>query len=105
MNQMEANRLKLQALLEEILGSDEVYFQRPQNKMIGYPAIIYERNDIDNTYSDNLVYKRDYSYQITVIDPDPDSSIVDKVSKIPRNRFVRHFTSDNLNHDVFTLYF
>ena len=42
---------------------------------------------------------------VTVIDPNPDSIVVDKVSKIPRTRFVRHYTQDRLNHDLFTIYF
>lgn len=105
MNQMEANRLKLQALLEEILGSDEVYFQRPDNRKMSYPAIVYSRENIDNTHADNRIYKQDYVYSVLVIDPDPDSAISDKVSRIPRSRFVRNYTADHLNHDLYTIYF
>ena len=68
-----------------------------------YPAIRYSREDIENTSADNLTYKQDRFYQIIVIDRDPDSEIVHKVSRLPMCIFDRHYTSDNLNHDVFTI--
>ena len=86
-------------------GDRHVYFQPPESVKIKYPAIIYSRNDIDNMFANNDVYKQTYNYQVTAIDRDPDSEIVDKVSKLPTCRFNRHFVSDNLNHDVFILYY
>lgn len=100
-----ADRLLLQAKLETILGSRHVYYQPPEGVKIQYPAIIYNRDDIYNTFADNIVYVQDHKYSITVIDEDPDSTFVQLVSKIPRIKFVRHYVSDNLNHDVFTLYY
>lgn len=100
-----ASRLKLQTLLETLLGSRNVYYQPPESVKMSYPAIVYSRNSIDNTHANNAVYGQSLSYEITVIDKNPDSEIVTRVSRLPRCRFDRHFTSDNLNHDVFTLYF
>ena len=100
---MENNRIKLQNILEEILGSRNVYFQPPENIKMKYPAIVYTRSDIKNTYADNEVYKQDNVYQITVIDANPDSDIVKKISKLPMCRYNRNFKSDNLNHDVFII--
>ena len=100
---MENNRIKLQNILEEILGSRNVYFQPPENIKMKYPAIVYSRSDIKNTYADNEVYKQDNVYQITVIDANPDSDIVKKISKLPMCRYNRNFKSDNLNHDVFVI--
>jgi hypothetical protein len=40
-----------------------------------------------------------------VIDPDPDSPIVDAVAELPLCTYDRFFTADNLNHDVFNLFF
>lgn len=98
-------RPNLQTLLENVLGSHNVYFQPPPTVQIKYPAIIYSREDIDNTYADNAVYFNKIGYQLTVVDRNPDSKIVDKVSKLPMCRFNRHYTSNNLNHDVFTIYY
>lgn len=97
------SRLELQKLLESILGSRNVYYQPPESIKIKYPAIIYSRNDIDNNFADDIVYMQNHTYQIIVIDANPDSEIVNKISKLPMCRYNRHYTSDNLNHDVFIL--
>lgn len=99
------SRLKLQILLESILGNRNVYYQPPSSIRMSYPAIVYSRNNIDNYHADNSIYKQEKSYNIIVIDEDPDSDIVDKISKLPKCRFNSHYVSDNLNHDSFTLYF
>ena len=100
-----ANRLDLQAELEELLGSRNVYFQPPASVRINYPAIVYTRSDVNNTFADDSVYMQSHFYEVTVIDEDPDSKIVEAVSKLPTCRFNRHFTSENLNHDTFIIYY
>ena len=100
-----ATRVDLQNVLEELLGSRNVYYQPPESLKMNYPAIVYARKTIDNSYANNSVYKQNYAYEITVINKNPDSEIVNKISKLPTCRFDRHFKSDNLNHDVFTLYY
>jgi len=100
-----APRLELQALLAEILGSGEVYFQPPPNVVMQYPAIVYNRDRIDTVYADNSPYKHKKRYQVTVIDPDPDSAIPDKIAELPLCSFDRAFKAGNLNHDVFNLFF
>ena len=98
-------RLDLQTLLETVLGTDKVYFQPPPSFMMSYPCIVYNRSNIRSKHGDNLPYKRDKQYTITVIDANPDSVIPDKIAALPRCAFDRHFTSDNLNHDVFNILF
>lgn len=44
-------------------------------------------------------------YKLVVVDKNPDSAIVKKVSKLPMCKFNSHYVSDNLNHDVFTIYY
>lgn len=99
------SRLELQTLLEKLLGSHEVYYQPPASVQMSYPAIVYSRQNIENNHANNSVYIQNHAYSVIVIDEDPDSEIVQKVSLLPMCRFDRHYTSDNLNHDVFTLYF
>lgn len=96
-------RLKLQTMLEEILGSRNVYFQPPENIKMRYPAIRYDVNNIDNDFADDAVYKQTRSYEIIVIDRDPDSEIVDKISKLPTCRYGTRYESDGLNHTTFTI--
>lgn len=100
-----ASRLQLQTELEELLGSKNVYYQPPASVLMKYPAIIYYRNNIDNLHANDNVYMQSHSYELIVIDEDPDSEIVEKVSRLPFCRFDRHYTADNLNHDVFTIYY
>lgn len=99
------NRLDLHELLCEVLGSRNVYYSPPESVKIKYPAIVYSRSDIDNKFANDSVYKQSHVYSITVIDDDPDSEIVERMSSIPKCKFDRHFVSDNLNHDLFTLYY
>ena len=100
-----ANRLDLQALLEKLLGSQEVYFQPPPSVKMKYPAIVFSRKDIDNLHANDEVYLQNHAYELVVIDRNPDSEIVEKVSKLPYCGFDRHYTKDNLNHDAFTIYY
>lgn len=97
-------RLQLQTLLEEALGSDRVYFQPPPNIQLEYPCIIYSRQRSNTTHADNSLYFHNMGYTVTVIDANPDSPILDKIARLPKSEFDRHFTVDHLNHDVFVVY-
>ena len=98
-------RLELHVLLCEILGGRSVYFQPPESVKMEYPAIVYSRNRIDIKHADDDSYMQKTSYSITVIDKNPDSDIVPRMSKIPQCRFDRHYVSENLNHDIFTIFY
>lgn len=98
-------RLELQELLEFTLGSPNVYFQPPANLVMKYPCIVYHRDFADTKFANNNPYRRTKRYKVTVIDRDPDSPIPDRVGALPLCLFVSHYTADNLNHDVYNLYF
>lgn len=100
-----ATRLELHETLCALLGTRNVYYQPPESVKMKYPAIVYSRENIINKCANNAVYSQTHLYKITVIDEDPDSKIVKAVSKLPTCSFNRHFASDGLNHDVFTLYY
>lgn len=100
-----ASRLELQAKLEEILGSRNVYFQPPESLKMSYPAIRYVRVPIRNEFADDSVYMQYQRYELTLIDHDPDSEFVSVLSKLPTCRHDRHYHSSGLNHDVFTIYY
>lgn len=102
---MADRRLELQTLLEGLLGSRNVYFQPPSSVRMQYPAITYFRDDIRNGYANNKAYIQNTAYQVIVIDEDPDSEIVKKVSQLPMCTYDRHYVADNLNHDVFILFY
>lgn len=99
------DRLQLQALLELILGSENVYYQPPAGVQMRYPAIVYHWDDTDTRFADNRPYRHVRRYQVTVITTDPDSDIPGKVADLPMCTFSRAFSSDNLNHRIYDLYF
>jgi len=72
---------------------------------MNYPAIVYQRDDVDTVFAGNLPYRHTKRYEVTVIDRDPDSPIPDRIAALPLSSFNRHFVTENLNHDVYTLYF
>lgn len=100
-----ARRLQFQAVLEEILGTEEVYFQAPVNKRMQYPCIVYTRDGDRTEFADNRPYSGTDRYQVTVIDANPDNDIREKVKQLPMCLFTRSFAANNLNHDVFTIFY
>lgn len=98
-----SSRLDLHEILKGF--TNNVYYQPPSTIKMKYPAIVYARESIENTFANDSVYAQSHFYQITVIDEDPDSGIVKGISRLPKCRYNRHYTSDNLNHDVFTIYY
>nr|DAO28731.1 MAG TPA: tail completion protein [Caudoviricetes sp.] len=100
-----SSRLDLQTILEKILGSHNVYFQPPSSVRMQYPAIIYKRKDIEKRHADDGAYRKLPSYEVVLIDKNPDSKVIEKIFDLPYCSYDRHYESDNLNHDVFTLYF
>jgi hypothetical protein len=100
-----AQRLELHALLTEILQSNAVYFQPPPSVQMVYPCVVYSRDYELTQFADDKPYSRKKRYQVTVIDRDPDSVIPAKIAALPLCVYDRFYTADNLNHDVYKLFF
>lgn len=99
-------RLELQELLDSFLPEGKrAYHQEPGNLQLEYPCILYKRSDVQLEHADNAPYAKRKRYSITVIDRDPDSVIPDMVAALPTASFDRHYVADNLNHDVYTIFF
>jgi hypothetical protein len=96
-------RLELHQILETF--TDNVYFQPPTNIQLNYPCIIYKRDFADTKFADDKPYNHVKRYMVTVIDPDPDSELPNKVAAMPMSLFNRFYTADNLNHDVYSVFF
>ena len=97
-----ADRLNLSEAFHSIL--DNIYFQPPESVKMKYPAIVYKVSDFDIRHANNKPYAMFDAYEVTLIDPSPDCENVRKILQLPNCRFERFFTSDNLNHYVFTIY-
>lgn len=115
------DRLGLQNILENIFqifheadGYQHVYYQPDTNIKLHYPCVVYVRDGEVPYRADNGHYVTNWSYRLTIIDPDPISScindegtktIIDAISELPKCSYIRHFVNDNLNHDVFKIYY
>ena len=97
-------RIELQTFLEELVGSKNVYFQPPASMRIKYPCVVYSTRHVTNEFSDNDIYKQDFSYELVLIDANPESEIFEKMCKVPHFRFSNFYVSDNMNHYVFHSY-
>jgi hypothetical protein len=95
-------RAQLQEALEVICPN--VYFQPPSNIQMVYPCIVYRRNAKYEEWADNELMLGIPQYEVTVIDRDPDSIIPGLVARFQYCRFNRYFAADDLNHDVYNLY-
>lgn len=83
---------------------DNVYFQPPVNSRIEYPCIVYKRDNADTKFADDKPYDIKTRYMVTIIDPDPDSVIPRQVASLPMSSFNRFYISENLNHDVYSVF-
>lgn len=103
-----AQRTDLQTKLEACMLAAEcephVYFQPPEGMKLTFPCIIYSRSHMDIQHANGFPYHHGWRDQVTVIDRNPVSRIVEEVAKLPKMRHDRVFTSQNLYHTVFTVY-
>lgn len=102
---MVQRRLELHEILCKILGSRNCYFSPPNGFEMKYPCIVYELNSIDKRSADNVGYNKRVEYTLTVIDENPDTDLVEKILELSYCQLDRTFTSDNLNHFVFRLFY
>jgi hypothetical protein len=103
---MARDQAELQVILQEIVGEDvKVYFQPTTNINMQYPCLVYERDAGDTKHADNAPYKFAWRYQIKWIDRDPESPVLRKIAALPSCSYDRFYTAEDLNHDVFNIYF
>ena len=100
-----ADRLELHTLLEEMLGSTNVYYRAPEGQKMQYDAIKYTKRNIVKDYASDGVYSMRDMYEITVIAKLPDHPVIKELLALPYCSYNRHYVADNLNHDVLTIYY
>ena len=98
-------RLQLQQVLEDLLGTRNVYFQPPPNVTMAFPCIVYNRQAGETKFADNDPYNFTVRYKVTLIGKDPDEGTFNKIAGLPMTIFRANYTADNLHHDVFDIYF
>ena len=100
-----SSRTDLQTELETILGSENVYFQPPPSVMMKYPAIVYSLNRPATRHANNGLYYLKDSYEIVYIDKKEDIDMVHDLLKLPYCSYGRHYISDGMIHNTFTIYY
>lgn len=100
-----ASRLDLQSKLEVLLGNRNVYYQPPASLKMKYPAIRYDKSNISSRYANDAKYSNFTQYELIVIDNHPDNEVINKILELPLTSYERHYTADNLHHDVITIYY
>lgn len=96
-------RAELHDILKGVVSN--VYFQPPEDVKLVYPCIVYERDDVRTDFANNFPTRNTVRYQVTVIDPNPDSDIPNKVGALPMCSFDRFYAADQLNHDVYNIFY
>ena len=100
-----ANRLDLQSLLEELLGSRNVYYTPPESIKMQYPAIRYSKKKIESVHADDSKYLMRDCYELIVISRTPDHPAIKQLLALPYCSYDRPYVADNLYHDVLTIYY
>lgn len=99
-------RAQLNAKLVEILGSGNVYFEPPESVKLQFPCIVYERSAGDTDFANNMPYRFQVRYEITAISRQADNPVIGKLAmSLPSILYNRHFVTDGLHHDVFSVYY
>ena len=99
-----ADRIDLQSLLEELLGSKNVYYQPPESVKIQYDAIRYSKKQIAVSHANEGKYSMRDCYELIVIARRPNHSVIKKLPALPYYSYHRHYVPDILFHDVLTIY-
>lgn len=100
-----ASELKLQNKFEELLGSKNVYYQPPESLRMSYPAIRYSKKKPDVRYANDKKYSKMDCYEVIVMDHVPDNPVIEQILDLPYTSYDRSYVSDNLNHDVITIFY
>lgn len=98
-----ANRLTLSRVLHDILGSDNVYYNPPENEKMNFPCIVYSRTYITDIKADNIKYLDYTTYKITVVSKKPDHPAIKEILKLPMTKFSAQYVKNGYYHDVIIL--
>lgn len=105
---METSKGPTDILREKIIkvtGLQNVYIDPPASFRMQYPCVRINRSGGYTQFSDNMPYKHNISYEIILIDYDPDSVYYQPlVMGLPMIRAGRHYVADNLHHFSFIKY-
>lgn len=101
-----SNRDEFDRKLREVLGSNSTYFQPPESVKLKYPCFVYEFSRDDVKRANDKAYLTYTGYDVTVITKDPDITFKEELKEaFTHCEWIRAFISDNLNHNIYKIYF
>ena len=97
-------REEVHQILEDILGSDHVYFQEPPNTGMKYPAIVYSFNNFNRLDADDKPYILHGRYQVIHMYKSIRNDLKMKfISEIPYCYFERRMITDGIYNDYYEI--
>ena len=97
-------RAEIQELLEEVLGSKNVYFQPPTNTSLKYPCIVYKFERFNVRHADNKPYFVTSRWHIHHMYKNPKNDLKEKfVFEVPFCEFDRRIVSDGVYNDYYNI--
>ena len=105
-NPRQTKRLEFHRKLESIPGVRKAYFQRPSNKGMIYPCILYKAEPKVKYYANNMPYMMGTNYTVYYIHTDPDDEVVDYI--VQHFQYASHdqqYIADGLYHDVYNIFY
>lgn len=92
--------------LIRITGLKNVYYQPPANVKMSYPCIRFKLESVDEMYASNRLYRTMVKYQIIYITNKVNDGIITLLpSELRYCTFDRQYSSDNLYHYVFEVFY
>lgn len=99
-------RTELSNILKRIQGNENIYFQPPESIKMKYDAIVYSRSNISIKRADNRAYSTYNKYTLICISRTKENPVVQRlIEELPMCSYDRGYVSNNLYHDVLTVYF
>jgi hypothetical protein len=98
-------REELQSLLEETLGSHNVYHQSPPNTGMKYPCIVYRFDKVKVKKADNIPYMVTGRWEIHHMYKQSKNSLLEKMLFIaPYVTHDRQIVKEGIYNDYYTIY-
>lgn len=98
-------RVNLHKILVKTLGSKNVFFDPPEGFKLSYPCIVYNLGGHYERPADNRSYILMKRYDLTYITQKADDPMVDILEELPYCSLNRAFTTSNLHHYAYTIFY
>ena len=98
-------RLDMQDLLENVLGSTNVYFQEPPNTGMTYPCMVYKFVKIENNNADNKPYIMTGRWEVHHMYKSVQNDLKEKMLfAAPYVTFDRRIVTGGVYNDYYVIY-